>query len=83
MAPIPWLLTDVVMPGMSGRYLADHVKFLYPEMKLLCISGYTDDFLLRRGILGPEAASLGKPFTPQAIARKVREVLDHVNNPEK
>jgi PAS domain S-box-containing protein len=82
-APIPLLLTDVVMPGMSGRELADHLKFLYPGMKLLYMSGYTEDAMLRRGILGPEAAFLGKPFTPRAIARKVREVLDHINNHEK
>lgn len=82
-APIPLLLTDVVMPGMSGRELADHLKFLYPGMKMLYMSGYTDDSLLRRGVLGPEAAFLSKPFTPQAIACKVREVLDRPADPVK
>jgi len=82
-APIPLLLTDVVMPGMSGRELADHLKFLYPAMKLLYMSGYTEDSMLRQDILGPGAAFLGKPFTPQAIARKVREVLDTRNDQDK
>ena len=72
-APIPLLLTDLVMPGMSGRELADCLKFLYPEMKLLYMSGYTDDSILRSGTLGVAEAFIGKPFTPQAIARKVRE----------
>jgi len=82
-APIPLLLTDVVMPGMSGTDLAKHLKFLYPEMRLLYMSGYTEDVMLRQGILGPGAAFLGKPFTPQAIAHRVREVLDRIDNPAK
>ncbi len=78
-APIPLLLTDLVMPGMSGRELADCLKFLYPDMKLLYMSGYTDDSILRRGTLGVAEAFIGKPFTPQAIACKVRSVLDAGN----
>ena len=78
--PIPLLVTDVMMPGISGRELADQLKFLYPAMKLLFMSGYTEDAMLRNGILGPGAAFLGKPFSPQTIARKVREVLDRINN---
>jgi len=76
---IPLLLTDVVMPGMSGRELAESLRFLYPEMKLLYMSGYTDDAILRHGILGPGEAFIGKPFTPHAIARKVRDTLDGSN----
>jgi len=82
-APIPLLLTDLVMPGMSGRELADYLKFLYPDMKLLYMSGYTDDTILRSGTLGVAVAFIGKPFTPQAIARKVRGVLDAGNRPGK
>ncbi len=80
---IPLLLTDLVMPGMSGRELADCLKFLYPDMKLLYMSGYTDDSILRRGTLGVGEAFIGKPFTPQAIARKVRDTLDAGNGQEK
>jgi two-component system, cell cycle sensor histidine kinase and response regulator CckA len=81
-APIPLLLTDLVMPGMGGRELADRLKLLYPDMKLLYMSGYTDDTILRSGTLGRAEAFIGKPFTPQAIARKVRGVLDTGDSPE-
>jgi CheY-like chemotaxis protein len=73
--PIHLLVTDVIMPEMSGRQLADRLREGRPELKVLFVSGYTDDAIIRHGILEPGIAFLQKPFTPDALARKVREVL--------
>jgi two-component system cell cycle sensor histidine kinase/response regulator CckA len=70
------LLTDVVMPEMSGRQLAEQFGKLKPDAKVLFMSGYTDDAIIRHGVLRPGTAYLQKPFSPDTLARKVREVLD-------
>jgi CheY-like chemotaxis protein len=75
-APIHLLLTDVVMPKMNGRELADNLKSSNPEAAVLFMSGYTDDIIAREGILEEDVHFLGKPFTPRTLATKVREALD-------
>lgn len=70
------LITDVVMPEMSGCELAEHLGVIRPEMKVLFLSGYTDDAMLHHGVSRAEMAFLQKPFSPITLAAKVREVLD-------
>lgn len=74
--PIHLLLTDVVMPEMSGPELANQMASLRPGVKIIFTSGYTDDAIARQGILDPNVAFIQKPFRPKALAKKIRQVLN-------
>jgi CheY-like chemotaxis protein len=74
--PVHLLVSDVMMPQLGGRDLVERLKPVYPGLKVLLISGYTDDALVRDGVREARTAFLQKPFTPEALARKVRDVLD-------
>lgn len=74
--PVQMLITDVVMPQMGGKVMAEWMKATYPDLKVLFTSGYTDDAIAHHGVLDAGVEFLAKPYTPAALARKVRELLD-------
>jgi len=76
-SPISLVVTDIIMPLMGGRVMADWLKAAYPELKILFTSGYTDDALTQHGTLRPGMAFLPKPYTSAVLARKVRAMLDN------
>jgi DNA-binding response OmpR family regulator len=79
--PIHIVVTDVIMPGMSGPKIVDLLAPRRPEMKVLFVSGYSDESLTRHGLVGPGRAFLSKPFGPEVLLRRVRESLDAVESP--
>jgi CheY-like chemotaxis protein len=75
-APIALMITDLVMPGKNGRALADHLRLVRPETKVLFISGYADDALFRNGVLPTGINLLHKPYTQDELTSKLRALLD-------
>ncbi|OPY71500.1 MAG: Transcriptional regulatory protein QseF [Syntrophorhabdus sp. PtaU1.Bin050] len=75
--PIHMVLSDVVMPEMSGRQVVDRLSLVRPGIKALFMSGYTNDAIVHYGVLDEGVAYIQKPWTPDELWRKVREVLDH------
>ena len=78
---IPLMITDVVMPQISGPELATRLRLLHPETQVLYMSGYTDDAVVRHGLLDAALYFLQKPFTPGALVHKVRDILDQETTP--
>jgi two-component system cell cycle sensor histidine kinase/response regulator CckA len=76
-SPIRLVITDVIMPQMGGKVMAEWLKTIYPNLRILFTSGYTDDAIVQHGVLEPGIAFLPKPYTPVALACKVRAMLDN------
>jgi two-component system, cell cycle sensor histidine kinase and response regulator CckA len=74
--PIHLMLTDVMMPGLNGKELSDKLLKIDPNLRVIFISGYTDNTVITHGMLEPGLTFLQKPFTPQVLAGKIREILD-------
>jgi FixJ family two-component response regulator len=74
--PIQLMVTDVIMPGITGPKIVDLLAPTRPEMKVLFISGYSDEAVTRHGLVGPGRAFLSKPFGPEVLLGKVRDCLD-------
>ncbi len=76
---IDLLITDVVMPKMSGKDVADQLRKIHPKTRVLFMSGYTDEAIVHHGIVDSGIAFIQKPFSENALAQKVRDVLDAGN----
>ncbi|RMF01177.1 MAG: PAS domain S-box protein [Chloroflexi bacterium] len=74
--PVHLLLTDVVMPGMSGKALYQRLHLAYPQLKVIYMSGYTDNVIVHHGVLDKETPFIEKPFSPRKLLQKIRSVLD-------
>ena len=74
--PIDLVMTDIMMPVLSGRQLAEQLREQQPALKVLFMSGYSDDASVRNGDFAVETDFIPKPFLPDALAKKVRELLD-------
>jgi len=75
-SPIRLVMTDVIMPQMGGKVMAEWLRTTYPNLKILFTSGYTDDAIVHHGVLEPGVEFLPKPYTRATLACKVRELLD-------
>jgi two-component system, cell cycle sensor histidine kinase and response regulator CckA len=75
-SPIRLVITDVIMPLMGGKVMAEWLKATYPDLKILFTSGYTEDAITHHGVLDTGVEFLPKPYTPAILARKVRQLLD-------
>jgi len=75
-SPIDLMITDIVMPGMGGKKLVQKIKKHRPQLKILYISGYTDEIISQHGVLEEGTHFLQKPFLPQSFLTKIREILD-------
>jgi len=75
-SPIDLLLTDLVMVGLGGREVADRIRLLFPDTAVLYMSGYSDEAVIRHGVLDPNASFLEKPFTTADLAARLREILE-------
>jgi two-component system, cell cycle sensor histidine kinase and response regulator CckA len=78
-SPICLVVTDVIMPQMGGKVMAEWLKTTYPDLRILFTSGYTDDAIAKHGVLETGVEFLSKPYTPATLARKVRKMLDEKN----
>jgi CheY-like chemotaxis protein len=73
--PIDLVITDIVMPALGGREMVERLRHVRPGIRILYTSGYTDDAIVRSGVLDAQFAFMQKPFTPEILAAKVREAL--------
>ena len=74
--PIALVITDVIMPRMGGKVMAEWLKIAYPDLKVLFTSGYTEDAIAHHGVLDAGVEFLPKPYSPASLGRKVRELLE-------
>jgi len=73
---IELLITDMIMPGMNGKELAEEIAKIYPDAEILYASGYTSEHIVHSGSLEPGVQFIQKPYSIQSLSRKIRDVLD-------